>query len=104
MSEIENTSCVRIFMMVTLVSRIEREHWGADSSLKESMMECKYVNVQPDVMNISVRQNMHLFMTVTSNHFIIKNVVGLSLIIELMNLFLLWRINKEIQGSIRDMT
>ena len=31
-------------------------------------MEFTYVHVQSDMMNISVRQNMQLFMTFTSNH------------------------------------
>ena len=51
-------------------------------------MECKYVNVHSDLMNISLRQNMHLFLTVTSNLCINQNAVGLSLIIELMQFFL----------------
>ena len=34
------------------------------------MMECTYVHVQSDLINVSVRKNMHLFMTVTSKLFI----------------------------------
>ena len=41
---------------------------------------CTYVHVHSDLMNICVRQNMHFFMTVVSNHCINKNDVGLSLI------------------------
>ena len=45
---------------------------------------------------------MHLFMTVTSNICINQNVVGLSLKIELMHLFVFWRIKNERQISILD--
>ena len=39
-------------------------------------MESTYVYVHSDMMNISVRKNMHLFLTVTSNFCIDKNFCG----------------------------
>ena len=39
-------------------------------------MECTYVHFQSELMNMSVRQNIHLFMTVTSNHCINNNKIG----------------------------
>ena len=63
-------------------------------------MECTYVHVHSYMKNIGVRQSMHLFITVTSNLCMNKNVVGLSLIIYQMHLFSFWRIMKEKQGLI----
>ena len=59
------------------------------------MVEFKYIHVQSYLMNISVRQNMHLFMKFASNNSINKNVVGISFIIEMMHLVLFWRLMIE---------
>ena len=39
-------------------------------------MESTYVHVHSDLMNTSVRQNMHLFMTFTSNLCINQKQIG----------------------------
>ena len=67
-------------------------------SYEKLILECTYVHVQSDLMSIGVRQNMHLFMTITSNICINQKIMGISLIIQEMHLFLLWRIMTEIQS------
>ena len=49
-------------------------------------MVCRYVHIQSDLMNISVRQNMAFFMTVASNYCINQGFVGISFIVKLMQL------------------
>ena len=64
------------------------------------MMECSYVYVMSNLMNTNVGQNMDFFMTVISNLCINQNVVGISFIIELMHIFVFWRIKTERQRKI----
>ena len=59
---------------------------------KKLIMKCTNFHIQSDLMNIGVRQNMNLFMTVTSNHCINKIIVGISLIIVHIHLFVFCRI------------
>ena len=47
---------------------IEREDWGAASIVIRVNLDCIFVHVQSDLMNICVRKSIHLFMTVTSNY------------------------------------
>ena len=58
-------------------------------------MECTYVHVQSDMININVRKNMHFFMTVISNLCINIKKLEISLIIYLMHLFMFWKIKTE---------
>ena len=61
MSEIENTSCVRSFMNMTLVYRIERETWVAASILRrfsDGVCICK-CSVRYDEYN---RKTKHAFL------------------------------------------
>ena len=59
------------------------------------MMECTYVYVMSNMMNTSVGQKMHLFMTVISNLCINRNIVGLAFIIDMMHLFFFEDKNRE---------
>ena len=84
--------------MITVINlnpllHIDIEPWGDRSILKKLIMECTYVHVQSNLNNIGVRQNMRLFMTVTSNLCINPNGVGVSFIIDKKHPFVLWRIN-----------
>ena len=100
MSEIEDTSCVRNVMRLTPVSGIEREPWGASSILRR-VNDGFYICtcwVRSDEYKCKTKHNF--FLTVTSNLCTNQNFVGISLIIELIHLFLFWRINKEIKSWI----
>ena len=90
-------------MNVTLVDIIEREYWGEASILR-------IVNGGVYICTCSVRSDEYMcktkhefVITVTSNHCTNQNIVWLSLIIELMHLFLFWGIITGRQGSIWDM-
>ena len=102
-SEIENTSCVRNVMEVNPVSGIERKPWGASCILirvNDGVLICT-CTVQYYEYNFWGKHAF--FFTVISNLCINQNVVGFSLIIELMHLFVFWRIKKEQQRKIWDM-
>ena len=82
-------------MNVTLVLNIERELWGACSTLRK-------VNYGVYICSCSVRSEEYMCMKkyafVYDSHFkkcINQNVVGISLIIDHMQLFVLWRITTE---------
>ena len=82
---------------VTPVSGIEIEPWGA-ACIMRRVNDGVFIytcNVQSDEYNCWTK--MHLFMTVISKLCINQNVVGYSLIIEPMRLFVFWRIKTERQ-------
>ena len=92
MNEIENTSCVRSIKKVTPVIRIEIEYLGAASVIRrfnDGVCICTY----------SVRSDEYICKTKHANNFINQNILGISLIIDLMRLFVFWRIMTEIQGK-----
>ena len=77
-------------MTVIQILNIEREQDGAALSLEKLIMECTYVHVHSDMINVILIQNMLLFRTFTSNCCTNQNILGISLIIYQIHLFLFW--------------
>ena len=82
--------CEKCYKRDSGISNIKRtigcHHYPKNSELRSVNIFMSYM------MNISVRQNMHSLITFTANNYINQKVVGIYLIIEHMNLFVLLRI------------
>ena len=74
-------SCVRSFIAIAPVLKIEKEKWGEKLFLENFIMECTYVNVRYIMQTMSIIQHINLLITVTLNNWFNQNVVGISLII-----------------------
>ena len=82
--------CEKLYDCYTSIEHRNIKVGVPEVPFKKLIMECTYVHVQSDLKKISLRKNMHLFMTVTSKCCINQKFVVQSLIKDQMHLFALW--------------